>query len=96
MAVRCCLKKDLRRIAKASGATICSTLANLEGDERFDPSLVGQAEEVVQERICDDELILVKNTKARTSASIILRGANAFMCDEMERSLHLHFIGIRL
>uniref|UniRef100_A0A4W3GJP0 Uncharacterized protein n=1 Tax=Callorhinchus milii TaxID=7868 RepID=A0A4W3GJP0_CALMI len=41
-------------------ATICSTLANLEGDESFDPSLVGQAEEVVQERICDDELILVK------------------------------------
>ncbi|XP_042201307.1 T-complex protein 1 subunit alpha, partial [Callorhinchus milii] len=69
-------------------ATICSTLANLEGDESFDPSLVGQAEEVVQERICDDELILVKNTKARTSASIILRGANDFMCDEMERSLH--------
>ncbi|XP_042189998.1 T-complex protein 1 subunit alpha-like [Callorhinchus milii] len=60
MAVRRCLKKDLRRIAKASGATICSTLANLEGDESFDPSLVGQAEEVVQERICDDELILVK------------------------------------
>nr|AFK11360.1 Tcp1 protein [Callorhinchus milii] len=88
MAVRRCLKKDLRRIAKASGATICSTLANLEGDESFDPSLVGQAEEVVQERICDDELILVKNTKARTSASIILRGANDFMCDEMERSLH--------
>ncbi|XP_042187766.1 T-complex protein 1 subunit alpha-like [Callorhinchus milii] len=87
-ALRRCLKKDLRRIAKASGATICSTLANLEGDESFDPSLVGQAEEVVQERICDDELILVKNTKARTSASIILRGANDFMCDEMERSLH--------
>lgn len=28
------------------------------------------------------------STKARTSASIILRGANDFMCDEMERSLH--------
>ncbi|MXQ96119.1 hypothetical protein E5288_WYG020179 [Bos mutus] len=27
-------------------------------------------------------------TKARTSASVILRGANDFMCDEMERSLH--------
>lgn len=30
----------------------------------------------------------VFSTKARTSASIILRGANDFMCDEMERSLH--------
>ncbi|KAH0622424.1 hypothetical protein JD844_024724 [Phrynosoma platyrhinos] len=88
MAVRRVLKRDLKRIAKASGATVCSTLANLEGEETFEAAMLGQAEEVVQERICDDELILIKNTKARTSAAIILRGANDFMCDEMERSLH--------
>ncbi|KAM8947615.1 T-complex protein 1 subunit alpha [Pelodytes ibericus] len=88
MAVRRVLKKDLKRIAKATGATVCSTLANLDGEESFEASMLGQAEEVVQERICDDELILVKNTKARTCASIILRGANDFMCDEMERSVH--------
>lgn len=88
MAVRRVLKRDLKRIAKASGATVLSTLANLEGEETFEASMLGQAEEVVQERICDDELILIKNTKARTSASVILRGANDFMCDEMERSLH--------
>lgn len=33
-------------------------------------------------------LVFFCSTKARTSASIILRGANDFMCDEMERSLH--------
>ncbi|GAA6096906.1 T-complex protein 1 subunit alpha [Tachysurus ichikawai] len=88
MAVRRVLKKDLKRIAKATGATICSSLSNLEGEESYEVALLGQAEEVVQERVCDDELILIKNTKARTSASIILRGANDFMCDEMERSLH--------
>ena len=27
-------------------------------------------------------------TKVRSAASIILRGANDFMCDEMERSVH--------
>lgn len=32
--------------------------------------------------------IVLNSTKARTSASVILRGANDFMCDEMERSLH--------
>lgn len=32
----------------------------MEGDESFEASLLGQAEEVVQERICDDELILIK------------------------------------
>lgn len=32
--------------------------------------------------------LFAPSTKARTSASIILRGANDFMCDEMERSIH--------
>jgi len=35
-------------------------LANLEGEESFDASLLGHSEEVAQERICDDELILIK------------------------------------
>jgi len=37
-----------------------STMANLEGEETFEASFLGQADEVVQERICDDELILIK------------------------------------
>lgn len=88
MAVRRVKKIDLKRIARATGGTVCLSLANLEGDESFDASLVGHAEEVAQERICDDELILIKNPKVRPAASIILRGANDFMVDEMERSIH--------
>lgn len=88
IAVRRCKKPDLKRIAKATGATFLVTLANFEGDESFEQSFLGEAEEVVQERICDDELILVKGPKARTSSSIILRGANDFYVDEMERSVH--------
>jgi len=88
MAVRRCKKVDLKRIAKATGATFMSSLANLEGEESFEASSLGEAGEVVQERICDDELILVKGPKARTAASIILRGPNDFYCDEMERSVH--------
>lgn len=76
MAVRRCKKEDLRRIAKATGATMVSSLANLEGEETFEASYLGQAEEVVQERISDDELILVKGTKVVSSSSVILRGAN--------------------
>lgn len=53
-----------------------SSLANLEGEETFEASYLGTAEEVVQERISDDELILVKGTKIVSSSSIILRGAN--------------------
>ena len=54
-------------------ATLCASLATIEGDEAFEPTLLGAADEVVQERISDDELILVRGPKARTSASIILR-----------------------
>lgn len=88
MAVRRCKKEDLRRIAKSTGATLVSTLSDLNGDEKFEASNLGQAEEVVQERVSDDECILVKGTKVHTSASIILRGPNDFSLDEMERSVH--------
>eukprot|EP00033_Pygsuia_biforma_P001606 GCRY01001808.1.p1 GENE.GCRY01001808.1~~GCRY01001808.1.p1 ORF type:complete len:542 (+),score=116.19 GCRY01001808.1:160-1785(+) len=88
MAVRRVEKDDMKRIAKATGATVCLSFANLEGEEAFDPAYLGEAEEIVQERIADDELILVKGTKKHKSASIILRGANTFMLDEMERSVH--------
>jgi len=88
MAVRRCKKEDLRRIAKATGATLISTLSDLNGDERFEKELLGYAEEVVQERISDDECILIKGPKAFSSASIILRGSNDYQLDEMERSIH--------
>jgi len=87
MAVRRCKKEDLKRIAKATGGTVLLTLANLEGEESFDASNLGLAEEVVEERIADDECILIKTDNKR-SASIILRGANGVLLDEMERSLH--------
>jgi T-complex protein 1 subunit alpha len=88
MGVRRCNKADVKRIAKATGATMVLSMANLDGEESFDASLLGHAESVSQERICDDELIIIQGTKARTAASIILRGANDYMVDEMERSVH--------
>ncbi|XP_066254322.1 T-complex protein 1 subunit alpha [Euwallacea similis] len=88
MGVRRVKKVDLKRIAKATGATFLTSLSNMEGEESFDASMVGEAAEVVQDRISDDELIIIKNPKQRTAASIILRGPNDFYCDEMERSVH--------
>lgn len=64
------------------------TLANMEGEESFDASKLGHCEAVYQERISDDEVLVFSKPKAKSSASIILRGANDFMLDEMERSLH--------
>ncbi|KAK0080918.1 hypothetical protein PV325_013095 [Microctonus aethiopoides] len=88
MAVRRCKKADLKRIAKATGAQFLTSLTNMEGDETFEASFLGEATEVIQDMVCDDELILIKGPKARTAASIVLRGPNDFYCDEMERSVH--------
>lgn len=60
MAVRRVKKSDLKRIAKATGASYLTSLSNMDGEETFDASMLGEAAEVVQDRICDDELILIK------------------------------------
>lgn len=72
MAVRRCRKIDLKRIAKATGGQLIASLANMEGEETFEPAMLGEAEEVVQERISDDELILVKG-----SVSLLISSAFA-------------------
>src|SRR5579859_3821728 len=76
MAVRRVKREDMRRVARATGATMVSTLSNLEGEEVFEATSLGFADEVSQERVGDDECILVRGTKAHTSASVILRGSN--------------------
>lgn len=65
MAVRRVKKADLKRIAKATGAAYLSSLTNMDGEESFESSMVGEAAEVVQEFVCDDELLLIKGPKAR-------------------------------
>jgi len=88
MAVRRCKKEDLRRIAKSTGGSLVTTLGDLEGQESYDPATLGFADSVTQERIADDELIIFRGCKQTKTASIILRGANTYMLEEMERSLH--------
>lgn len=77
MAVRRCKKEDLKRIAKATGATLINTLSNLEGEEVFETCYLGYSDEVSQERISDNECIFIKGTRSLSSASIILRGPNS-------------------
>lgn len=88
LGVRRVEKSDMRRIAKMTGGRILGTLADLEGDEQFEAKDLGEAEEVSQENLADDELIYIQGGKTERSASIVLRGANEFMLDEMERTVH--------
>ena len=78
-------KEHLRRIAKASGAKVITTLANEEGSESFEPEFLGTAQEVYEEAVGDNDFIFFKGLKSERAASIIVRGANEMMCDEIER-----------
>eukprot|EP01121_Diplochlamys_sp_Union-15-3_P003797 TRINITY_DN1373_c0_g1_i1.p1 TRINITY_DN1373_c0_g1~~TRINITY_DN1373_c0_g1_i1.p1 ORF type:complete len:422 (-),score=79.87 TRINITY_DN1373_c0_g1_i1:105-1370(-) len=88
MGVRRCKKSDLKKIAKATGGKLVLNLINEEGGQSFDVSSLGTAELVEQIRVADEELITIKGTKNISTASIILRGANSYMLDEMERAVH--------
>merc|ERR1711988_1737087 len=88
IAVRRCKKEDLRRIAKLTGGTLMITLADMEGNESFDPSMLGVADEVIEERIADDDHLIIRGGKTQRCCSVLLRGANMHMLDEVERSLH--------
>ena len=46
-----------------------STFADMEGEETFDASLLGSADEVVEERVSDDDVILIKGTKTNSAVS---------------------------
>merc|ERR1719230_2123242 len=88
IAVRRCKKEDLRRIAKLTGGTLMITLADMEGNESFPPEMLGIAEEVIEERIADDDHLIIKGGKTQSACSVLLRGANMHMLEEVERALH--------
>ena len=88
MAVRRVSKEDLSHIAKATGATIVTTLSDFEGGETFDASCLGTCEGVATESVGDNELIVFSGTSKSSTSSILLRGASEQMLDEMDRSLH--------
>ena len=45
--------------------------------------------QVIEERICDDDHLVIKGGKTQRSCCCLLRGANMHMLDEVERSLHV-------
>jgi len=64
------------------------TMADMEGNESFTPEMLGTADEVIEERVADDDHLIIKGGKTSNACSVLLRGANMHMLDEVERSLH--------
>ena len=90
IAIRRVKKADLRRIAGCTGAKIVVSLADFEeeGEEKFDSSFLGLASKVYEQRVGDWDYTFFEGMKETRAQTIILRGANDFFLDEIERSVH--------
>jgi len=81
-------KEDLKRLAKATGGQVVITMADMEGDESFDVSTLGSCKAIAETRVGDGELLEIFGCAGSGASTIILRGANEYMLDEIDRSLH--------
>lgn len=85
---RRCNREDLKRLAKATGGKVVTTMADMEGNETFDADSLGGCDSVREVRIGDGEMLYVYGCKGHGASTIVLRGANEYMLDEMDRALH--------
>lgn len=85
---RRCDKDDLKRLAKATGGHVVTTMADMEGDESFDVENLGTCEAFREVRVGDGEMLYAYGCQGSGASTIVLRGANEYMLDEMDRALH--------
>lgn len=60
MGIRRVERSDMKRIAKATGAKIQLTLANLDGEESFEESSLGHCDIVEEQRVGDNDFIFFR------------------------------------
>lgn len=85
---RRCDKDDLKRLAKATGGRVVTTMADMEGDESFDIENLGTCDAFREVRVGDGEMLYAYGCQGSGASTIVLRGANEYMLDEMDRALH--------
>lgn len=85
LGVKRCKKEDLERIAAITGTQVYRSFDEINGAE-FVPVL-GIADSVCVESFGEDQCTVI-NTSKGTGSSIVLRGPNEQILDEMERSIH--------
>jgi T-complex protein 1 subunit alpha len=81
-------RDDLKRLAKATGGAVVATLADLDGNESFDPANLGSCDSVREVRVGDGEMLHFYGCRGAGASTILLRGANSYLLDETDRSLH--------
>ena len=80
-AVRRVKKSDIEKLAKATGATIASSIDELSSSD------LGFAALVDQRKIDDDYLTFVTGCKNPKAVSILVRGGTEHVVDEIDRSI---------
>jgi T-complex protein 1 subunit alpha len=88
IAIRRVNKGNLRRIAQCTGGKIVVSLADFEGEEKFEPSFLGECTRVYEKRVGDWDYTFFEGMKSSKAQTVLLRGANDFFLEEVERSIH--------
>jgi T-complex protein 1 subunit alpha len=88
LAARRLKKSDLEQIAKATGGQVLISLADFKQEESIDQKSIGLADVVEEVKVGDGEMLYIRGCKSSRAQTIVLRGANDIMLDEMDRSLH--------
>jgi chaperonin GroEL (HSP60 family) len=81
-AVRRISESDMKKLAKATGAKVISSLTELTKKE------LGFAKLVEEKKVAGDEMTFVSGCKNPKAVSILIRGGTEHVVDEVERSLH--------
>jgi thermosome len=81
MAVRRVKRSDLEKLERASGGKIVSSVRDLK------PEDLGYAKLVEERRIGNDKMVFIEGCKNPKAVTILVRGANDMVMDEIERSL---------
>jgi len=81
LAVRRVKRSDMEKLERATGGRIVSSVRDLK------PEDLGYAELVEERRVGNDKMVFVEGCKNPKAVTILVRGANDMILDEVERSL---------
>jgi len=78
----------MKRIAKLTGGKLLISLADDDGNESVPKDALGSADIVEEMTVGDRDILFIKGCSSTKAQTIVLRGVNWFMLEELERSIH--------
>ena len=82
LAVRRVKRSDMEKLERATGGRIVTSLRDLTEKD------LGYAELVEERKVGNDKMVFIEGTENPKSATILLRGANDMILDEVERNIN--------